>query len=685
MILLTIKKVRRGTKLGTLALMRLGLICAFSFAIGCGPGAGGGGDDTEPTVEDADGDNITDTDEGRATSADTDGDGTPDYLDDDSDGDGIPDYREAGDATPGTVPVDSDADGLPDFRDLDSDANGREDSVDGVDDDDNDTLGNYADPDDDGDNIYDTDELGPNPLAPVDTDADGTPDYRDIDSDADSITDLLETHADYDSDGVGNFRDLDSDADCIPDMIEARGTPPADSDMDTRPDFLDRDSDDDGVPDGTEDANCNGAADAGESSATDDDTDGDGVSDLVETAAGTDPTDPASNPQANGDYVFVEPYMKPQTPLEDDLDFSTKLNAIDMYVLLDRSGSMSTEITSIKANLSTVIANLTCPPIGNGNPATCIPDLWAGAATVGYSGSGADAFRHFADIQPNPNLSALPTTEPGGCCNEPLTFSAYASVTGQGGSAFSLGGVPARATCVGSPAANAGNATFGYPCFRQGALPVVVMATDEPPLSSGGSTNNVPNWDSVVKPQYLATKARLVGILGDTTIATVGPDLRKMATDSGAVDAANGNAPLVFNGSGAGASAAIENGIRTLANGLPLDVNAVTTDAPGDAVDAVTSFVDHLETLQLGTAQCANGLNDVDTNGDAFDDKYLQIRTGTPVCWKVVSKPNTTVPATSEPQLFRATITVFGDGVTQLDTRDVFFLVPPAPLDGPLQ
>ena len=55
---------------------------------------------------------------------------------------------------------------------------------------------------------------------------------------------------------------------------------------------------------------------------------------------------------------------------------------------------------------------------------------------------------------------------------------------------------------------------------------------------------------------------------------------------------------------------------------------------------------------------------------------------GTPVCWKLVPKSNTTVPASDEPQLYRARVDVYGDGVTILDTRDVFFVVPPV-LDGP--
>jgi hypothetical protein len=157
-----------------------------------------------------------------------------------------------------------------------------------------------------------------------------------------------------------------------------------------------------------------------------------------------------------------------------------------------------------------------------------------------------------------------------------------------------------------------------------------------------------------------------------------------MARDTGAVDAAAGNAPLVFNGADAAAATAIENGIRTLAGGVPLDLAAAAADDPSDAVNAVTSFVDHLETLQLGTAACANMLADLDSNGDGFRDAYDNVRAGTPVCWKLVSKQNTTVPATDEPQLFKATVTVTGDGVTVLDTRDVYFLVPPEPADEPV-
>ncbi|HWO20922.1 MAG TPA: hypothetical protein VNO30_19280 [Kofleriaceae bacterium] len=659
--------------------MKLRAFLALALAAtACGPSQPGDGDDGD----DADGDGITDSDEGRATGTDTDRDGKPDYLDDDSDGDGIPDYREAGDTDLSTEPRDSDGDGKPDFRDLDSDENGRDDKLDGVNDVDNDGWPDFADLDDDDDAIIDLDEIGPNPAQPSDTDDDGTPDFRDTDSDDDAIFDLYETNADYDQDGAGNYVDLDSDGDCVSDKAEARGAPPADTDGDRRADFLDRDSDNDGVPDKQEDANCNGVVDPTETSSTAQDTDGDGVDDLVETAAGTDPLNPNSNPQANGDFVFVEPYMKPQVPADQNLDFSTQLQAVDLYVLLDRSGSMSTEIQSVRDNLASVVSGLKCPP---GTKTNCIPDLWAGASTFGYSSSGVQAFQNWVDIQPNPSFATVPITAPSGASSaEVTTFATYAAITGQGGANYGLGGVPARATCAGSPAANAGYGTFGYPCFRQGALPVVLLATDEAPLSGSDVFKN-PAWSTVVVPQYTAKKAKLVGVLGDQLEAGTQSDLQSMAASTGAIDVTNSNAPLVFSGAGTGAATAIRNGILALANGLPLDINAVSSDVPGDAVNAVTEFVSHIETLQLGTAACSNGLNDIDTDSDTHKDKYIQVRTGTPVCWKVVSKPNTTVQATDAPQLFRSKITVYGDGITKVDERDVFFLVPPRPIDGPIQ
>ena len=660
---------------------------ATAMAVGCGsddenPGTGGsGGSGGNPPAADADGDGISDADEGVASMVDTDGDGTPDYLDDDSDADGIPDSVEGGDGDPNTPPVDSDGDGTPDFNDLDSDDNGVDDATEGAQDTDGNSIGDYADPDNDGDTISDVTELGSDPSSPVDTDSDGTPDFMDLDSDADTISDAAEGAIDPDGDQIPSYQDLDSDEDCLSDALEAGdadlSTPPVDTDMDGQPDFHDLDADDDGLLDSLEDANCNGMLDPGESSPFDDDTDMDGVSDLVENAAGTDPQNPADNPQANGDFVFVVPYEEPPTPDKDDLDFATDLQKADVYVLVDRSGSMTAEINSIKTNLQTVANNVTCPPLGNGTPGQCIPDIWWGAGTVGYAGSGGDPYLHSLDLQPdpaqvNPNI---PTNEPGGCCSEPLLSGTWSTVTGdtaQSAGCSVSNPYPSRLDCSNSPAGAMG---LGYPCFRPDAVPIILLTTDESP-TNGSNTLKCPAESAVVNAAT-SINARIVGIMGDGAQGPLQSDLESLATQTGAVDANNGNAPLVVSGGGANAAQAIENAIKLLANGLPLDLNAVPVDDPSDNVDAVTAFVDHLETLQTGMGQCTDGLTDTDSDNDGFNDLYVQVPAGTPVCWRVVPKENTTVMPTTEPQLFEATVEVYGDGTSKLDERQVYFLVPP--------
>lgn len=242
---------------------------------------------TDPYDVDADGDGIRDNIEGQGTyvkpsGKDTDKDGLDDAYDPDNSGMYV-------------SPVDTDNDGKPDYRDLDSDADGIPDNVEG--------QGTYVKPagkDTDGDGLddaYDPDNQGKF-IDPVDTDKDEKPDYRDVDSDGDGIPDSVEKGADpnnpvdSDGDGTPDYRDTDSDGDGIPDVTEkgSDGTKPKDSDGDGIPDYLDIDSDNDGITDKSEngagpdllDTDKDGIPDI-----LDLDSDGDGITDVVE-ADGTD-------------------------------------------------------------------------------------------------------------------------------------------------------------------------------------------------------------------------------------------------------------------------------------------------------------------------------------------------------------------------------------------------------------
>ena len=636
---------------------------------------------------DADGDGIPDAIEG---TGDFDGDGIPDYLDTDTDNDGIPDSVEAGIISPGGFPEDTDEDGEPDYRDLDSDGNEILDAVEGAGDLDADGKPDFADKDNDGDLIPDIEEILGIPQSPgtarnpADSDNDGIPNYMDIDSDGDTIKDEHEGSFDPDKDTIPSYLDLDSDGDCLPDAVEAGdsilGTPPQNTDDDDRPNFHDVDGDNDGLSDPAEDPNCNGILDPGETRSNDSDTDKDGVSDLIEVAAGTNPQDPTRNPRADGNFVFITPFEKPTQPSADDLAFKTDVGIADIYLLVDRSGSMVTEINNIVANIAQVAMNITCSAT---NTTDCIEDVFWGAGTIGYTRASSGAYDHSVDMNPNPSsvTNINTTTLTGSPHVEPIMLATYSALTGEnevGASCPIADQYSTRFNCAGSPVGPSG---IGYPCFRPDALPIILLVTDEPPMNSPTNDTFACPSQSTLCSAANDISARIIGIKGAASVEDSTPlhnDLSALASCTGAVDSAG--VPLVKNGNDANAAAGIEDAIRAVARGVPLDLTAELFDVvdPGEQVNAVTQFISHIETQQLGSAECSGGHSDTDTDGDGRPDRYLDVVSGSPICWRLVPKMNTTIePDTVSPKMFEAGIEIRGDGTTLLDQRRIFFLVPP--------
>jgi hypothetical protein len=343
---------------------------------------------------------------------------------------------------------------------------------------------------------------------------------------------------------------------------------------------------------------------------------------------------------------------------------------IDAYFLIDRSGSMAAEITNLKNNLATVVDLLQCWPEGSGAPPDCVPDLWAGGGTIGFA--AGSPYLNALDLQPSPNFSSLPTTEDAGCCSEATLLATWAAVTGGGTSESGCTATtfPARATCSGSPAANAGNQTFGYPCFREMALPVVLIYTDEAPSAN----LNCPLAATVVTAA-VGGDARLVGMLGAGAAASVSTELSDLASGSGAVDTANGNAPLVFTAADANAAAATQSALLTLHAGVPLrSVTARFVDGTDDGVDLEAAFVDHVAAIG-GGADCLTPYAAIDTDADTVADTYVEIPSGETLCWMVVAKQNVDVPATNSVQPFEARLDVVA-GEVPLESLSLLFLVP---------
>lgn len=144
---------------------------------------------------------------------------------------------------------------------------------------DSDAINDALDSDDDNDTIPDLIEKN---LSPFDANGNGKLDAvevlasgRDADGDGDIDTNDGTPWPDTDADGTPDFLDLDSEADGLPDRFEAGNPPARDSDGDGIFDFRETDSDGDGLLDASEDANQNGALDAGETDPAKFDTDGD--------------------------------------------------------------------------------------------------------------------------------------------------------------------------------------------------------------------------------------------------------------------------------------------------------------------------------------------------------------------------------------------------------------------------
>ncbi len=344
-------------------------------------------------------------------------------------------------------------------------------------------------------------------------------------------------------------------------------------------------------------------------------------------------------------------------------------NRVDVYALVDRSGSMSAENSTIKNNFASVVAAIRCAPLGNGADGNCFDDLWAGAGSFGFSGSGAEAYRNYRDVQPSPNITGMPTTEPGGCCSEITHQALQSTLTGVSGAACSIAGLNARSNCDTSPAGADGT---GWACFRADAAPVVALFTDEAPSANF----TCPDWSTIVRPDYIALGARVLSAYGSTSSQQAINEFEQFATDTGAIDATQGNAPLVVSGADTTAATAMQNLLLTLRTKTPMAVSATLIDATGDAYGPA-DFVSRIDAVNDGSGGCPKGATTFDVDEDGHPDTFLSVMPGTRVCFVIVTRPAGTVPANGNLQYYPATFRVLGDGRMTIADRPVVFTVPP--------
>ena len=463
--------------------------------------------------------------------------------------------------------------------------------------------------------------------------------------------------------------DTDTDADSDTD---------ADTDVDTD---TDTDGDTDPVLDNDGDGLSNGLEATLGTDPNDPDTDGDGYSDFVEWYAETNPLDPESNPKVEGNFYFLVPYGGAPDPTEDTLVFQTNIQMADVFFAMDTTGSMYGEIANLKTTLSTTII----PEIS-----TIIPYAWFGVGyfddyPVGAYGYTPDVAFGLMQIMTDDIAAAQTAVNALPECNgsdwaESDVPMLWAVATGG-----SLGTyLPAQTDC---PAGY-----VGYPCFRPGAIPIIVMMTDAP-FHNGPSNYGAYGTDvSPEPPEYVYAVAALDTIHAKVlpvysgTLGDIGNEhCNDIALDTGA--AIDGD-PLVFeiSGSGTGLDTGIVDAINELATAVPFDISTLgRDDDETDTVDA-TVFIDRIVPNIVGGVAdpedpliiCMGGLETINNDADPYPDLFNDVMPGVPVCFDIIPKMNTTVPPATETKMYTAYIDVIGDSVTTLDTREIYFLVPPS-------
>ncbi len=391
---------------------------------------------------------------------------------------------------------------------------------------------------------------------------------------------------------------------------------------------------------------------------------------------------------AQRDFFFVVPYGETSSPKSDVLAFSTSIKQADVAFVVDTTSSMTNAIAKLKSALEgTLMAQLQ----------SAIPNV--GLAVVDYRDYGDDWVV---------KVNQVVTT------SLALAQAGVAPLKAAGGGDFPEASIAAmefaltgRENTGIEPHINATLGSFGGVDFRRGSVPVLVNLSDANWHDPSGLATL-----ATLKNAFADTKARFVNIaegfsdpieaqadeLSDATGSHV--DAAAFGTVSGCAvgkcctgkkgvgrtpSGPGGTCRLNFLSEGGnGVSSGIVKAIEAIAIGSSFDVTAKAVNDPTNAngVDA-TKFIKALRAMAEGDPK--NGCPAArakDADGDGINEKFVDLKAGTPVCFEVIPAMNLSVPPNLGPQFFNAFVDVVAvQGNLALDRRSVLFLVPPRNAD----
>lgn len=355
-------------------------------------------------------------------------------------------------------------------------------------------------------------------------------------------------------------------------------------------------------------------------------------------------------------------------PVTAQLNIEASLAVVDVMFLIDSTGSMRDEIDTVRARLRDVVV----PGVR-----AAIPDAAFGVALFGefpIAPHGPPSIRPFELRTPITTditrvEAALDGTPTWGNFDDPEAAieGLYQVVTGAGyGEPDDPGYIPPSTGCA--------RGGLGGACFRRDAQPVVMLITDAPMHNGPPGVPPFANYEfSPPAHSYAETVAAVRAIealvlgLGASDRGRPAPlaHLRALARDTDSLDR-HGN-PLAFDigDDGDRIGDDIVRAVQLLASDVPLDVDAVAEDLPGDDVDAGL-------VLRGMRARSAHPPENVERIEGAT---FHGVAPGTELTFEVLIDTSE-LPPSAERRVFPARIVFRASGRSRIDIQEVDIVIP---------
>lgn len=494
------------------------------------------------------------------------------------------------------------------------------------------------------------------------SDADKDSEKTDADSGSESgTTDNEQNSSDSDGEPGG-----ESDSDAVPGGDADSDGESTSNDEDSVTDFdeaVDADSDTD-----------TGSNDEDNVTDSDETSDADTDSETTDADADSDSETPDSDADSDADSIedeltVVLPYNG--DPVDKVLTLETKINRIDVLLMVDRSGFISTEHQNLKDNVKTAIVD--------GIQAK-IPDSAFGVVKFGVF-ENQDAYELPQHITTSANkiknaVDGIATATGGNRTYHGLALWAAASGEADNEHLVYFDSSNFRhdvSLHLDEADCSAQIGSIGGACFRENSMPVFVMATAKEFNTFTRNKNNGGKYDEwqIIDDSYTKEKARshaadkmneihakFIGVTVSGTSSSTNPksDFEYIAKQTKSQDTAA--APNYFNISvedgDSEFSSKIAEAVKNLTENIRLDVKAEFRHNGNDyGVADTTEFVESF-----------------------YPESVQTVKAGTQLILDTITFKNDVYQNDScEPHTFKVTVEVTGEGLV-LDSRDITVIVP---------